>query len=68
MGLDLAFNFRLIMLYTHAKPRSSGFVSAEFGVRVSFGVVDAATVCCSASGSVLKPSGYDIDELVASFV
>lgn len=56
------------MFYTYAKPRSSGFVSADvFGVRLSFGGVDEVAVCI-ASGSVLNPSGYDIDELVASFV
>lgn len=52
--------------YTYAKPRRSGFVSVEFGVKficVVDGVAD-----CNASGSVLKPSGYDIEELVASFV
>lgn len=48
---------------TYANPRSSGLVSMEFGVRF---VVDGVAVC-NASGSVLKPSGYDIDELVASF-
>lgn len=31
-------------------------MSAEFGVKLSFGVVDAVPVC-SVSGSVLKPSG-----------
>lgn len=41
-------------------------MSVEFGVMLSC-VVDGVADC-KASGSVLKPSGYDIEELVASFV